>query len=380
MKKTNVTLRKRTLPSGKISLYLDFFPAVYNPKTGKFSRREYLGLYMSVNPKNSKEKAINSESLYKAEIICANRLNELNKKQIYTAFELERIHLKEVGEKSFIQFLRETAQSRTGNNAEIWKYAIIHFEMFLKHSDILMAEIDVTVIEDFRDYLLNAKCLRKKGKLLAQNTALSYFNKVKATLKKAYKKGYLQKDVNAAVEGIREQESQRNFLTMEEARRLFDAPCKNQAVRRASIFSMLTGMRYSDIAKLTWDELQHSSSEGYCIRFTQQKTDRPVTLPISDEAAELLGTKTASHRKIFHDLKKWNVDRVLPVWISAANIDKHVTFHCFRHTYATLQMASGTDIFTVSKMLGHKNIKTTQIYTKIIDERKRETKAKISFR
>ena len=379
MKKTNVTLRKRTLPSGKISLYLDFFPAVYNPKTSRFSRREYLGLYLFAKPKNSTEKAMNSENLHKAEIICANRFNEMNKQQIYTAFELERIHLKEVGEKSFIQFLKQTAGTKEGNNADIWKYAIIHFEKYLKNEDLLMQDIDLTVMEDFRDYLLKAKCLRKKGKFLEQNTALSYFNKIKATLRKAYKKGYLQKDVNAAVESIKEQESQRNFLTMEEARRLYDTPCKKETVRRASFFSLLTGMRYSDIAKLTWDELQHSG-EGYYIRFIQQKTDRPVTLPIADEAAELLGTKNASQGKIFHDLKKWDVDRLLPIWIRDAGIDKHITFHCFRHTYATLQMASGTDIFTVSKMLGHKNIKTTQIYTKIIDEKKKETTNKISFK
>ncbi|WP_233592223.1 tyrosine-type recombinase/integrase [Flavobacterium sp. RSP15] len=63
-----------------------------------------------------------------------------------------------------------------------------------------------------------------------------------------------------------------------------------------------------------------------------------------------------------------------------SSIEIHITFHCFRHTYATLQMAAGSDIFTVSKMLEHKNIKTAQIYTKIIDEKKRETTNKISFK
>jgi integrase len=380
MRKTNVTLRKRTLPSGKISLYLDFFPAVYNPKASTFSRREYLGLYLFAKPKNSTEKAMNSENLHKAEIICANRFNELNKKQIYTPFELERILLKEVGEKSFIQFLKQTAETKDGNNADIWKYAIIHFEKYLKNEDLLMQDIDLTVMEDFREYLLKAKCLRKKGKFLAQNTALSYFNKIKATLRKAYKKGYLQKDVNAAVGSIREQESQRNFLTMEEARRLYNTPCKKETVRRVSFFSLLTGMRYSDIAKLTWGEVHHSEIHGCYVRFKQQKTDTPITLPISNEAAELLGKRTEHYERIFYDLKKWDVDRLLPIWIRGAGIEKHITFHCFRHTYATLQMASGTDIFTVSKMLGHKNIKTTQLYTKIIDEKKQETTNKISFK
>ena len=188
MKNINFTLRKRTLPSGKITLYLDFFPPVYNAKTREFSRREYLGLYLVSKPKNNIDKAMNSENLHKAEMICANRLNELNKQQIYTPFEQERLRLQEIGEKSFLQYLKQTAEIKTGNNAEIWKYAIIHFEKFLKNEDILMQEIDVTIIEDFREYILKAKCLKKKDQFLAQNTALSYFNKIKATLRKAYKK------------------------------------------------------------------------------------------------------------------------------------------------------------------------------------------------
>ncbi|MBA4317932.1 MAG: integrase [Flavobacterium sp.] len=380
MKNINVTLRKRTLPSGKITLYLDFFPPIYNAKTREFSRREYLGLYMVSKPKNNIDKAMNSENLHKAEMICANRLNELNKQQIYTPFEQERLRLQEIGEKSFLQYLKQTAEIKTGNNAEIWKYAIIHFEKFLKNEDILMQEIDVTIIEDFREYILKAKCLKKKDQFLAQNTALSYFNKIKATLRKAYKKGLLQTDINAAVDSIKEQESQRNFLTMEEASRLFRTPCKKEIVKRVCMFSLLTGIRYSDIAKLTWEEVQYSKSEGYYIRFKQQKTDNPVTLPISQEAFEFLGEKETQYKRVFYDLKKWDVDRLLPIWVKDASIEKHITFHCFRHTYATLQMAAGTDIFTVSKMLGHKNIKTTQIYTKIIDEKKRETTNKISFK
>jgi hypothetical protein len=187
MKNINVTLRKRKLPSGKITLYLDFFPPVYNPKTHKFYRREYLSLYLDAKPKNNVDKAVNSENLYKAEIICANRFNEVNKQQIYNPFELEQLRLKEIGEKSFLQYLKLVAENKTGNNGDIWTYAIIHFENFLKNKDILIQDIDVTVIEDFREYLLKAKCIRKKGKFLAQNTALTYFNKIKATLEKPVK-------------------------------------------------------------------------------------------------------------------------------------------------------------------------------------------------
>ena len=66
------------------------------------------------------------------------------------------------------------------------------------------------------------------------------------------------------------------------------------------------------------------------------------------------------------------ISKPLKRWIQSAGITKHITFHCFRHTYATLQLASGTDIYTVSKMLGHTNVRTTQVYTKVVDKKKED--------
>ncbi len=62
-----------------------------------------------------------------------------------------------------------------------------------------------------------------------------------------------------------------------------------------------------------------------------------------------------------------------------AGIEKHITFHCARHTYATLQLSLGTDIYTVSKLLGHENLRTTEVYAKIIDEKKQEAASKIKI-
>jgi integrase len=166
---------------------------------------------------------------------------------------------------------------------------------------------------------------------------------------------------------------------MEEVISLFNTPCTKELVKRVSLFSILTGLRYSDIEKLSWNEVQYTRNDGYYIRFAQQKTGQFENMPISDEAFELLGSRMGNKDKVFPDLKKWDFDRTIPVWVAAAGISKHITFHCFRHTYATLQIAGGTDILTVSKMLGHRSIKTTQIYTKVVDERKREATGKIKL-
>jgi len=119
MKKKHVTLRIKALKSGRISLYLDFFPAVTDPITGETYRREFLKLYLIPKPKNVIEKNANSENLRRAEFICSSRLNELNKRQIYTPFELELLEIQALGETSFIAYFKKLASKRIGNNAEI---------------------------------------------------------------------------------------------------------------------------------------------------------------------------------------------------------------------------------------------------------------------
>lgn len=380
MKKTNVTLRKKILADGRISLYLDFYPPVLNTETNRSTRREFLKLYLFEKPKSQIQKISNIENLHTAELIQIRRQNELRKDDVYSDFEKEQLEIKRISQGSFLKYFQKLADKKEGNNKSIWYSAISHFESFTENHDICFKDVTVILINDYREYLLKAKSRRDTGKTLSRNTALSYHNKLKTTLKRAYREGKLRTDINSGIDSIKEQESQRNFLTLSEAKKLFSTPCSNAIVHKISIFSTLTGIRYSDIVKLTWSEVQFIEDDGYYIRFKQKKTEGLQTMPISDEAFEILGERTKENEKVFAGLKKWDVDRVLPVWVAHSGITKHITFHCFRHTYATLQIFSGTDIFTVSKMLGHKSVKTTQIYTKIIDEKKREASMRISLK
>lgn len=382
MKKINVQLREKSISNGKISLYLDYYPPILNTETGQLTRREFLKLYLFAKPSNQFQKRSNIESLHIAEQIKIRKLTELRKDEIYSVFELEQLEIQKIGQGSFLEYFKNLSEKKLGNNQQIWTTAIAHFENFLNGHDILFKDVTVTLMEDYKEYLLRAKSRRETNKTLAQNTALSYHNKLKTTLKRAYREGKLRTDINAGIDSIKEKESQRNFLTMSEAKKLFQTPCSSDIVRNIAMFSTLTGLRYSDIAKLNWSELQFIENDGHYIRFKQKKTEGLQTIPISDEAFYILG-KTGGENKderVFKNLKKWEVDRVLPIWIADAGINKHITFHCFRHTYATLQVSSGTDIFTVSKMLGHKSVKTTQIYTKIIDEKKREAAERITLK
>ncbi len=128
-----------------------------------------------------------------------------------------------------------------------------------------------------------------------------------------------------------------------------------------------------------WSEIQ-SSGDNYYIRFRQKKTKGSETLPISKQAFDILGERGKPEEAIFEDLKysAWN-NLKLREWVMKAGITKHITFHCARHTYATLQLNLGTDIYTVSKMLGHRHLKTTEVYAKVIDKKKQEAANRIQL-
>jgi integrase len=233
---------------------------------------------------------------------------------------------------------------------------------------------------EFREHLLTTKSNKSSKVTLSQNSALSYFNKFKAALKQAYKDGYLQADLNAKIKTIKQEETQRNFLTIKELNSLAKTECNNPLLKRAALFSALTGLRFSDIKKLVWGELEYIEGNGHFIKFKQQKTKGVEMMPISEQAFSLLGERKEPANKVFEGLTySAYSNKHLYQWIGAAGISKDITFHCFRHTFATLQLSQGTDIYTVSKMLGHRELKTTQVYAKIIDKTKRDAANKIKL-
>ena len=150
--------------------------------------------------------------------------------------------------------------------------------------------------------------------------------------------------------------------------------------KKAALFSSLTGLRFSDIQKLTWSEVNQSKEGKTFLRFRQQKTKGIEMHPINEDAVVLMGDRKDSKTIVFEGLKYSAYhNKDLYQWIGLAGIEKKITFHCFRHTYAMLQIDEGTDVFTLSKLMGHKSVKTTQIYAKNADRKKREAADRINL-
>ena len=302
------------------------------------------------------------------------RQHEYDNQALYTETDAEQAAQNERSRCDFIKYFEELKEKRHKNSSKSiqvnWNRELALLKLYTEGKAMYFGDIDLNLIEDYKDYLINAPQGGSKGGIISRNTASTYFSIFKAALHQAFIDGYLTIDLAAKSKNIYFEESQREYLTLEELNKLASTPCDSPILKRAALFSALTGLRHSDIKQLKWKDLV-KDQEHYRILFTQQKTKGVEYMPISDQAYQLCGDRGDYDRLIFEGLQdpSW-ISRPVARWVEAAGITKHITFHCFRHTYATLQLTSGTDIYTVSKMLGHKKVTTTQIYAKIVDEKK----------
>lgn len=343
-----VTLRIRMLNTGKESLYLDFYPPIIDTETKKESRRESLGMYIHplknkngeyIKGKNGKYKykynSFDIETIRLAETIRGNRQNELDKANIYTDTEAEILKAKERSKGDFLRFFRQLADDKREANQENWNSALKHLIIYTKKTEkkeaIRFCDITLQWCEGFKCYLLTTNSNRSDKAKLANNTAAAYFVKLKVALKTAYKYGYLSKDINADLKSIKEVETKREFLTLEELRKLVETPCNDEVMKRAALFSALTGLRHSDILKMKWGEIIDTNGK-YTLRYTIQKTQKYDELPISGDAILLCGERQEPEALVFAGLKySAYVNKALAQWIGAAGVTRNITFHIARH-------------------------------------------------
>jgi integrase len=363
-----VTLRQRQ-KKGKIVFYLDYYQ-------NRIRKSEYLDIYLFPKPEKGKltplQRKHNEESLIMAQSICHKRQLEIQAGK----FDLSDVKRQKAAVFPFLEKLARERSTSTGNEGN-WKSMLNYFKEYA-HGGLSFEDITPVFLAGFKLHLDSVIQTNKKP--LAINTKSSYFNKIKAALKEARKLGILTKDIASTVPGYTPEETEREFLTEEEVRRIAQKDCLVPKLKEAFLFSVLTGLRWSDVIKLTWGDIYYDESLGNYIRFRQKKTKGAETLAIPDSAIKLLGERGKAEMKVFSGLRysSWH-NQHLQNWITSAGINKKVTFHIARHSHAVMQLSKGTDIFTLSKILGHKHVATTMIYSNILDEKKKEAANRLNL-
>lgn len=311
------------------------------------------------------------------------RQREYDNANLYSEKDLLQAEMNEKMQENFLDYFKALIKRRHRNSSDSIKVNWERAYDFLKSFGgeyIAFSKIDMKFCENLKTFLLNAPLGGNKKGILSQNSAATYFSIFKAALKQAFVDDYFMIDISAKLKGIAEVESRREYLTIDELNILVETPCDYEVLKRAALFSALTGLRLSDIQKLKWAEINIENGSPR-IHFTQQKTKGVEYMPISEQALQLCGNQKLPTALVFSGLpdSAW-ISRPLKKWIESAGITKKITFHNFRHTFATLQLSSGTDIYTVSKMLGHSNVKTTQVYAKVVDEKKNQAASAIKLK
>ena len=361
-----VTLRTRPLKNGMLSYYLDYYPGYRNQETMKTIRHEGLNIYIYANPKNERERNFNVTMSEKAEAIRCRRFESIVNDR-YDFFDRHKLKA------DFLEYYRRQLRKHD----QKWEFVYHHFYNFV-HGKCTFEEIDIDLCNKFREYLLNAKQLRRDGHI-SKNSASGYWSTFRGLLKILYRNRLIKTNINDFLDKIETEDTPKDYLSVEELYKLAETPCKKPILKTAALFSCLTSLRISDILSLQWHEIIDFAAGGKCVHTITQKTKTEDIIPISDEALQLIGYSPEKNGLVFKGLKRSWTQHPMKEWIRKAGITKNITFHSYRRTYATLQGAAGTDIRTIQSNMAHKSITTTQRYMKVVDSNKREASNRISL-
>jgi integrase len=325
-------------PRGRVRLFLDYMIQ------GK-RHKEYLNL--SYDPRNRSEK---KETLQLAEKTRLRRQLEIDSGEHDFIAKFKK-------DADFVAYFETLCRKRDRG----WKTALYHLKNFANGENVPFKHLDENWIQQFQDYVVEQ---------VTGNTALTYMAKIKAALNQAVRDRIIHRNPFLFVKPPKRGIIRRPFLTEDELRKLAAAPCPDAEVRRAFLFACYSGLRLCDLKTLQWKDIAEDHGAP-ALRIIQGKTREPLLQKLSAQAVQLLGAPKNPQSPIFHlsdkDNRTWEA---MKAWSDTAKIGKRISFHASRRTYATLLLSGGVDILTASRLLGHTEIRHTQIYVQLTDSMK----------
>lgn len=357
-----VHLRTKKIAQGKESIYLDIV------KDG-IRKKEFIGLYL-IPEKTRADKVINRATMKTAEEIRAKRIVELMEGKVGIGKKPDKVDLLEWFEEQRLYYY----DNDNMNYSKTIHNLIRHLKIFHPRK-LMLSDVKPAFIRKFLKYL-RSDGANKFGGRLCDETIYTYFTVFSILMNKAVRLELIVSNPFhklSQAEKPQRRTKKKEYLTLSEVKRMAEAECDDWRVKYAFMFCCFTGLRYIDVSRLKWKHIVEVGDGKYQIELIQQKTKEPVYIPLSANALKWLPERGYDGREnyIYKFRDRSIIYDYLKKWGDAAGIDKHLTFHVSRHTCATLLLYYGTDLYTVSKILGHTSIKTTQIYAKIADEMKR---------
>ena len=389
--KENPKLEQNTLSDGRISLYLEYYlgreetpvldengnPVLY--ETGKMigkpkvhikhnRRKENLQLYLIAKPRTPTERQQNKETLELAAKIRAEREQQFKESMFGYRLKKDR-------NINFLDYYQAYIDSYTKKDLRMIKIALNRFKDFLKEQyplyefGIKPDLITKDMMERFVEYLQS----RSVGE-----GAKSIYQRFKKVVRYAIDHEVMLKDpCKGVVCKVDEQILRKDVLSMDEIQSLIQCHYDNENpnVRRAFILCLYCGLRFCDVKDLTYKNIDYTNR---LLKFEQNKTKghsahSGVVIPLNDGLLSLIGEVPEDLDTSIFNLPSYeSCCKSVKRWVKRAGINKHISWHCARHSFAVNILNNGANIKTVASLLGHSGLKHTEKYTRAVDKLKEE--------
>ena len=368
--KEPVRIREKNLKDGNKSLYLD----IYMRGTRK---KEGLKLYL-VPEVSPTAKAQNRNTMKLAEQIKAQRILDIQKVGLVDWEKVKKINT------TLLDYVDKYIEADTNLSASSTRAKknlrarIREYLVGINDEYLPLHKVDKDFCKSFIAFLKT--CTYNGGKkTIGSTTQRMFVNRFGSIMENAVRDGLVSQNPFKLLdkkEKPQKKSGEKEFLTIDELKRVMATPCRYPIVKSAFLFCCFTGLRFSDMRTLEWKHI-HESADGknLYIEKKQVKTGNTVVVPLSEEALKWMPEQQNGENLVFHELQitQTTVEVILKEWMKDAGVNKHITYHCSRHTAATMWLTLGANLYVVSKLLGHRSIKVTEVYAKIVDQTKIDT-------
>lgn len=357
-----VKLRGKRLKKGLISLYLDYYLGVTKTEDGKSKAQrqfEFLNLYLKDNPQTPEEREINNNRLSLALSIRGKR-EDLVKSSVEGLLSPQRKKI------NFLDYFQNYFNNYKSKDIRLVKCSLKHFNDFCDKSYVAPSEINEKFVKEFKNYLQDK---------LNGETPYNYFQKFKQLCKQASKERIFEINPAEEITVQRPGGVKKEILSFNEISQLVKTECGNDDVKLAFLFCLNTGLRHVDVKSLRWKHIDIEAGRIKKLQTKVKQSSNPfVHIDLNTNAKAILNKKDKGRQDdfVFNLLTIEGSLKTLKNWVKRANIDKNITWHSARHSFATNLLMNNANIKTVSSLLGHSSLKHTEKYTHLVDELKKK--------